>query len=203
VALPHIHVLHPGADRAFLLRRDLGQPGRGADHVRFRRLGAHRRLHHVPHGEFRLLGTAGVLERINEMLVGPNGGVIVSVFSFLFMAALVLAIGFIVLPLFERRRALAEAVAEAGAGGARSLAGRRELSRVKASRPVESFFRATEKSEGLPDGLELRLFQAGFYSPNAVLYYNISRLAFVAVGFFAAYLLFSVVVPDTLPAFVP
>lgn len=144
-----------------------------------------------------------MLERINELLVGPNGGVIVSVFSFLFMAALVLAIGFIVLPLFERRRALAEAVAEAGAGGARSLAGRRELSRVKASRPVESFFRATEKSEGLPDGLELRLFQAGFYSPNAVLYYNISRLAFVAVGFFAAYLLFSVVVPDTLPGFVP
>lgn len=144
-----------------------------------------------------------MLERINEILVGPNGTIIVSVFSFLFVAVFVLAIGLIIQPLLERRRALAIALLEAGAGGPRSLSGRDQIARFKSQKPVELYFKATEKSEGQPDGLELRLFQAGFYGPNAALYFNISRLVFVAIGFFAIFALLSAIVPASMPAFVP
>lgn len=140
-----------------------------------------------------------MIEQINTLLLGPNGTLIVSVFSFLFVAFVVLAVGLLIQPVIQRRRAIATALAGTDAGSIRNLGARGEIARIRTQRPVESYFKATEKSDGLPDGLELKLFQAGFYSPNASTVYSLTRLVCVAIGFLATLALLSAILPPTAP----
>jgi tight adherence protein C len=84
----------------------------------------------------------------------------------------------------------------------RTIRAQDEIRRIGARKPVEAWFKATEQAKETPDALELRLFQAGFYSDKAVAIYNVIRVAIVVVAFLIFYPLFSHIIPPKLPGFI-
>ena len=97
---------------------------------------------------------------------------------------------------------MAEQLIAEGVTNRRSLEAQAELTRIAARRPVEAYFKAMDKEGSQPDALEAKLFRAGFHQAGAPAAYTMLRIAFVAVGFLAAYLALSSLLPPQLPAFV-
>lgn len=143
-----------------------------------------------------------MIQQINDYLQGPNAALLISVFVFAGTVVFVLAVGLIMLPVFQTQSAIRDELAKAGIDDVRSMRAQTELRRIGARKPVEAYFKATERENEQPDALELKLFQAGFYRDNAVAIYNIVRVAMVGVAFVAVYLAASAVVPSRIPGFV-
>jgi tight adherence protein C len=106
-------------------------------------------------------------------------------------------------PAISTRRRIAEALHQEGLPNRRALEAQAQLVKIGAQGPVDAYFRAAEKERGEPDALEARLFRAGFHQASAVLFYNLSRLAFVVVGFLVAWWGLAFILPPALPAFIP
>jgi tight adherence protein C len=130
--------------------------------------------------------------------------------GFLFSAAIFgaaalmfLVISLVMLPVFQTRRQIAEQLHARGFKDRRSLEAQTELTRIAARRPVDAYFKALEKEAGQPDALEAKLFRAGFHHKSAPAFYALIRIGSVAIGFLAAYLLLSHLLPPQLPAFLP
>lgn len=113
------------------------------------------------------------------------------------------AIGMVLLPVFQTRRQIARQLHERGFKNRRSLEAQTELTKIAARRPVDAYFKALEKEAHQPDALEAKLFRAGFHHQSAPAFYALIRIGFVAVGFLAAYLLLSRLLPPRLPTFLP
>lgn len=130
-----------------------------------------------------------------------DSGLLISGAIFVAAVMLFLIVGAIVVPAVETRRRMAATLMSEGVVNRRSLAAQAELTRLAAQRPVEAYFRAMEKERG-QNPLEAKLFRAGFHQSWAVLAYNLSRVAFVLIGFIGAYLLLSAIIPPKLPSFI-
>jgi tight adherence protein C len=143
-----------------------------------------------------------MLEQILTYLQGQNVALIVSVMVFAATVAFVLGIGFLLVPQLETQRAMRRELEKVGILDVRSIRAQDELRRIGARKPVEAWFKATEQTKETPDALELRLFQAGFYSDNAVAIYNVIRVVVVVVAFLIFYPLFSYILPAKLPGFI-
>jgi tight adherence protein C len=134
-------------------------------------------------------------------LLGP--GFLFSAAIFGAAALMFLAVALVMLPVIQTRRQIAEQLHARGFKDRRSLEAQTELTRIAAMRPVEAYFKALEKEAGQPDALEAKLFRAGFHHQSAPAFYALIRMGAVAVGFLAAYLLASRLLPPQLPAFLP
>ena len=137
---------------------------------------------------------------ILENLLGP--GYLLSAAVFAAAAFLFLFAVFLLSPVLQTRRRVAEQLIAEGITNRRSLEAQTELTRIAARRPVEAYFKAMDKENSQPDALEAKLFRAGFHQAAAPAAYTMLRIAFVAVGFLAAYLALSNLLPPQLPAFV-
>jgi tight adherence protein C len=116
---------------------------------------------------------------------------------------MVAVIAMVMLPVFQTRRQIAEQLHAGGLKNRRSLEAQTELTRIAARRPVDAYFKAIEKESLQPDALEAKLFRAGFHHKSAPALYAAIRIGFVALGFVAAYLSLSSLLPPQLPAFLP
>jgi tight adherence protein C len=110
---------------------------------------------------------------------------------------------FLIMPVVQTRRRLAEDLIAKGVSNRRSLEAQSEMTRLAARRPVEAYFQAIEKERGEPDALEAKLFRAGFYGKSAPAVYTLTRIGMVVAGFLGAYLLLEMIVPPELPGFIP
>ncbi|TIM20630.1 MAG: type II secretion system F family protein [Mesorhizobium sp.] len=128
--------------------------------------------------------------------------VLVSASVFLAAAALFLFGALVFLPALQTRRLVAQSLMAEGIADRRSLAGQEQLAKIAAQRPVDAYFRSIEKERDEPSALDAKLFRAGFYQPSAPLFYTLSRLGAVCVGFLAAYALLTRVLPPSLPSFI-
>jgi tight adherence protein C len=143
-----------------------------------------------------------MLQSILTYLEGQNLTLIVSVMVFAATVAFVLGVGFLLIPQFETQRAMRRELEKVGIRDVRTIRAQDEIRRIGARKPVEAWFKATEQAKETPDALELRLFQAGFYSDKAVAIYNVIRVATVVVVFLVFYPLLSYVLPAKLPGFI-
>jgi tight adherence protein C len=132
-----------------------------------------------------------------------GSGFLFSVAIFGAAALMFLAVALVMLPVFQTRRQIAEQLHERGFKNRRSLDAQTELTKIAARRPVDAYFKALEKEAGQPDALEAKLFRAGFHHQSAPVFYTLIRIGSVAVGFLAAYLLLSRLLPPQLPGFLP
>ena len=105
-------------------------------------------------------------------------------------------------PAISTRRRITETLHQEGPSNRRALEAQAQRVKVSAQRPVDAYFRASEKERGEPDALEARLFRAGFHQSSAVVVYNLARLGCVVAGFLGAWLGLSFVLPPGLPPFV-
>ena len=105
-------------------------------------------------------------------------------------------------PAISTRRRITETLHQEGPSNRRALEAQAQRVKVSAPRPVDAYFRASEKERGEPDALEARLFRAGFHQSSAVVVYNLARLGCVVAGFLGAWLGLSFVLPPGLPPFV-
>lgn len=121
---------------------------------------------------------------------------------FLAASSMVLFAALIITPVIQTRRRLTETLVAEGIPDRRSLQAQTELVKIAARRPVEAYFRATEKERGEPNALEAKLFRAGFHQKNAPVIYTVSRVGFVVAGFLGAYALLAAVLPPQLPGFI-
>ncbi|RVC64314.1 MAG: type II secretion system F family protein [Mesorhizobium sp.] len=131
-----------------------------------------------------------------------NSGTLLSLAVFLAAAALFLLGAFILLPVLQTRRLVAQSLLSEGITSRRSLTAQQELNKISAQRPVDAYFRALEKERGEPNALEAKLFRAGFHQSSAPIVYTLSRLAAVCIGFLGIYTILSHVLPPQLPGFV-
>lgn len=143
-----------------------------------------------------------MLQTIVTYLQDQNVALVVSVMVFAATVAFVLGIGFLLVPQIETQRAMRRELEKVGISDVRTIRAQDEISRISARKPVEAYFKATEQAKEAPDAVELRLFQAGFYSDKAVAIYNIIRVVIVVVAFLICYPLFSHIIPPKLPGFV-
>lgn len=143
-----------------------------------------------------------MLQTIITYLQDQNVALVVSVMVFAATVAFVLGIGFLLVPQFETQRAMRRELEKVGINDIRTIRAQDELRRIGARKPVEAYFKATEEAKKTPDAVELRLFQAGFYSDKAVAIYNVIRVATVVVAFLIFYPLFSYLIPPKLPGFI-
>ena len=126
----------------------------------------------------------------------------VSIAVFLAAVALFLFGALVFLPALQTRKLVAQSLLAEGIADRRSLAGQEQLAKISAQRPIDAYFRTIEKERGEPNGLEAKLFRAGFYQQSAPLIYTLSRIGAVGIGFLAAYTLLSRVLPEQLPGFI-
>ncbi len=121
-----------------------------------------------------------------------------------FIAAVMLfGFGYLLLsPLIETRRLMTERLLAEGVAGRRSLEAQTRIARIASQRPVDAYFDAVEKEQKETGALEGKLFRAGFHQKSAPFIYLMSRIAFVAFGFFSTFALLSNVLPADLPWFV-
>ncbi|ETA71196.1 MULTISPECIES: type II secretion system F family protein [Mesorhizobium] len=131
-----------------------------------------------------------------------NSPILLSLAIFLAAVALFLLAAFVLIPVLQTRRVVAQTLLSEGITNRRSLYAQQELNKISAQLPVDAYFRSMEKERGEPNALEARLFRAGFYQASAPVIYTLSRLAAVCVGFLAIYALLSRILPPQLPAFV-
>ncbi|BAV50567.1 Flp pilus assembly protein TadC [Mesorhizobium loti] len=127
---------------------------------------------------------------------------LLSLAIFLAAVALFLLAAFVLIPVLQTRRIVAQTLLSEGITNRRSLYAQQELNKISAQLPVDAYFRSMEKERGEPNALEARLFRAGFYQASAPVIYTLSRLVAVCVGFLAIYALLSRILPPQLPAFV-
>ncbi|MEP9388004.1 type II secretion system F family protein [Mesorhizobium sp. KR9-304] len=132
-------------------------------------------------------------------LLGP--GFLLSAAVFATAVLLFLVAGFLLTPVLQTRRQITEQLLAQGIKSRRSLEAQTELTRIAARRPVEAYFKAIEKENSQPDALEAKLFRAGFHQPSAPVVYIALRIGFVVIGFLAAYVVLSNLLPPRLPAF--
>ncbi|WP_095198231.1 type II secretion system F family protein [Mesorhizobium carmichaelinearum] len=131
-----------------------------------------------------------------------NSPMLLSLAIFLAAVALFLLAAFVLIPVLQTRRVVAQTLLSEGITNRRSLYAQQELNKISAQLPVDAYFRSMEKERGEPNALEARLFRAGFYQASAPVIYTLSRLVAVCVGFLAIYALLSRILPPQLPAFV-
>ncbi|QND58644.1 type II secretion system F family protein [Mesorhizobium huakuii] len=131
-----------------------------------------------------------------------NSATLLSLSVFLAAVALFLLAAFVLIPVFQTRKLVAQTLLSEGITSRRSLYAQQELNRISAQRPVDAYFRSLEKERGEPNALEAKLFRAGFYQSSAPVIYTLSRLGAVCVGFLACYAVLSRVLPPQLPGFV-
>jgi tight adherence protein C len=122
-----------------------------------------------------------------------------------FVAAVLifLAFAFLLVPVIETQRRLDQELTASGFGGRRSMGAQAQIRRLSSYRPVDAYFKGVERGGAQPDAIEKRLFEAGFYGRSVVIIYNLSRLAIVAVGFVAIFVLASTFLPRGLPFRLP
>ena len=143
-----------------------------------------------------------MLQQIATFVQGQNATLLLSVFVFAAAVAFVLGIGFFLVPVIETQRAIRNELRQVGISDVRTMQAQEEIRRIGARKPVESYFRAMDRAKKTPNAIELRLFQAGFYSDRAFAVYNIARVLLVVAAFLTFYPLLGYVVPATLPGFV-
>ena len=105
-------------------------------------------------------------------------------------------------PAISTRRRITETLHQDGPSNRRALEAQAQRVKVSAQRPVDAYFRASEKERGEPDALEARLFRAGFHQSSAVVVYNLARLGCVVAGFLGVWWGLSLVLPPALPSFI-
>jgi tight adherence protein C len=132
-----------------------------------------------------------------------GSGFLFSAAVFSATALMVAVIAMVMLPVFQTRRQIAEQLHAGGLKNRRSLEAQTELTRLAARRPVDAYFKAIEKESLQPDALEAKLFRAGFHHKSAPAFYAAIRIGSVALGFVAAYISLSGILPPQLPAFLP
>ncbi|SDA93995.1 tight adherence protein C [Mesorhizobium qingshengii] len=128
----------------------------------------------------------------------------ISIAVFLAAVALFLFVALTFLPALQTRKLVSESLLGEAGGVAdrRSLIGQEQLSKIAAQRPVDAYFRSIEKEREEPSALDAKLFRAGFYQSSAPLFYTLSRLGSVCLGFLAIYALLSRILPPQLPGFI-
>ncbi|ANN57564.1 type II secretion protein F [Mesorhizobium loti NZP2037] len=131
-----------------------------------------------------------------------NSATLLSLAIFLTAVAFFLLAAFILIPVFQTRKLVAQTLMSEGITSRRSLYAQQELNRISAQRPVDAYFRGLEKERGEPNALEAKLFRAGFYQSSAPVIYTLSRLGAVCIGFLACYAVLSRVLPPQLPGLV-
>ncbi|MER9367818.1 type II secretion system F family protein [Mesorhizobium sp. M7A.F.Ca.US.011.01.1.1] len=125
----------------------------------------------------------------------------VSVAVFLAAVALFLFGALVFLPALQTRKLVTQSLMAEGIADRRSLVGQEQLAKIAAQRPVDAYFRSIEKERDEPSALDAKLFRAGFYKPSAPLFYTLSRLGAVCVGFLTVYTLLTRVLPPSMPGF--
>ncbi|WP_091583875.1 type II secretion system F family protein [Mesorhizobium qingshengii] len=133
-----------------------------------------------------------------------NLSLLISIAVFLAAVALFLFVALTFLPALQTRKLVSESLLGEAGGVAdrRSLIGQEQLSKIAAQRPVDAYFRSIEKEREEPSALDAKLFRAGFYQSSAPLFYTLSRLGSVCLGFLAIYALLSRILPPQLPGFI-
>ena len=119
-------------------------------------------------------------------------------------AAAVMMFGFayfLLSPIIQTRQRMSERLLAEGVTNRRSLQAQTERIRIAAQRPVEAFFSSVEREQKEPGALEGKLFRAGFHQKSAPLIYTMSRVAFVAIGFFVSFAGLSTLLPPAIPSF--
>ena len=117
-------------------------------------------------------------------------------------AAAVMMFGFayfLLSPIIQTRQRMSERLLAEGVTNRRSLQAQTERIRIAAQRPVEAFFSSVEREQKEPGALEGKLFRAGFHQKSAPLIYTMSRVAFVAIGFFVSFAGLSTLLPPAIP----
>ena len=128
-----------------------------------------------------------------------NSGLLISLAVFIATVALVLFAGVLIIPALETRRRMSQRLLAEGIPDRRSLEAQTELTKAASRGPVEAYFRASQAEDRTPNALEAKLFRAGLHQPFAPLLYNVSRIAFVVIGFLGAYTLISAILPVQYP----
>ncbi|MER8751261.1 type II secretion system F family protein [Mesorhizobium sp. M1050] len=126
-------------------------------------------------------------------------GLLVSIAVFLAAMALFLFGALVFRPALQTRKLVAQNLLSEGIASRRSLVGQEQLAKISAQRPVDAYFRSVEKERGEPNALEAKLFRAGFYQASAPLFYTLSRIGAVTVGFLGVYTGLLAVVPPQIP----
>jgi tight adherence protein C len=106
---------------------------------------------------------------------------------------------FLLSPIIQTRQRMHERLLAEGITNRRSLEAQTERVRIAAQRPVEAFFDSVEKEQQTAGALEGKLFRAGFHQKSAPLIYTLSRVGFVALGFFTSFAALSTLLPPELP----
>ncbi|WP_245420488.1 MULTISPECIES: type II secretion system F family protein [unclassified Mesorhizobium] len=126
----------------------------------------------------------------------------VSLSVFVAAVALFLFGALIFLPALQTRKLVSESLISEGITDRRSLDAQQQLVRIAAQRPIDAYFRSVEKERGDPNALEAKLFRAGFYQSTAPLFYTLSRIAAVGIGFLGCYAGLVAAVPPQIPGFI-
>ncbi|PBB85199.1 type II secretion system F family protein [Mesorhizobium sp.] len=127
---------------------------------------------------------------------------LVSLSVFVAAVALFLFGALIFLPALQTRKLVSESLISEGITDRRSLDAQQQLVRIAAQRPIDAYFRSVEKERGDPNALEAKLFRAGFYQSTAPLFYTLSRIAAVGIGFLGCYAGLVAAVPPQIPGFI-
>ncbi|WP_245519974.1 type II secretion system F family protein [Mesorhizobium sp. M2D.F.Ca.ET.226.01.1.1] len=128
-----------------------------------------------------------------------SSGLLVSLSVFGAAVALFLFGALTFLPAFQTRKLVTESLLSERGLNRRSLDAQQQLIKISAQRPVDAYFRTLEKERGEPNALEAKLFRAGFYQASAPLFYTLSRIGAVAIGFLAVYTGLTAVLPPQIP----
>lgn len=139
------------------------------------------------------------MEVFAGLLASSQVGILISTLVFAAAFAVVLAFGLILLPVIQTQRRISQELVAQGFGGRRSLAAQSQIRRMAAQRPVDAYFKATERGAAQPDAIEKRLFEAGFYGRGSVLIYNLTRIALVGMAFVGIFTLASMFAGAILP----
>lgn len=138
------------------------------------------------------------MDIINSLIQGTRGTTLILVLVFAATVAAVLVLWVVAIPVVQTRRLLRHELVQQGYGNRRALAAQSEIRKMRARRPVDAYFRATESAAAKAGPLRAQLFRAGFYNENAPLIYNVSRILVVGVAFAGFYFFFSWLAPSIL-----
>jgi tight adherence protein C len=133
-----------------------------------------------------------------QHIVGSNyAGLAISALVFVAAAMVFLGVALVLTPLIQTQRRLSQELV--AVGGRRSLDAQSQIRRLAAQRPVDAYFKATERGAGQNDAIEKRLFEAGFYGAHAVLIYNLIRIAIVGGAFLLTFTVASSLLGERIP----